>query len=729
MDVIIEEDALREDASSLDEEGECLCTPNESTTSTARSEATLEEIRRLFEEHRYVGEESAFYQPTDLDRVTVKFMMETGACFVEEFWPITTISKVKEVLSEAFEIPTCVIVLTLNGEMLSDESSLQSLGLSTSQIAIMEITSADPFYPVLLSNVPEKMRNKRIIRVRVQVEYGEFKEVRVIIVWKLAKKPFLGGFRHKETAVEYHHAFSQTQPFPQKPYKQKNDRDTQTAWWRDEQQMTVCDRATQNYRRDYYIPWKGDVIKTAKEYVTAEEQERRRDLERKVRVIQRYVRAWLIRRMIRRASEEQRRRVAREAEQERLRIEARETRIKADIVKSTFPRRRADFEMLYSAVEQWRSAEADRIQRSQKAQATKCAEYAQVLEKEVKNLFEIEKQRLSVKQERLRRKELEVIDRCAEPITWTGYKGMKVSMDTLRNQRARELRELYSALCREEAPLESRVDLLMAVKDALVVHREPPLVDDIIELVDRECDLLVRGLNTDQLEALRARLRSLFLQLMKTPEFNPEVAKYSLEYSYKGLEFSLSLCVRCQNLLPREKFLPGNRDEQLQFCRSCRWLEKASLSRTDLTPYSFMLRALRRDEKRRRCFSSVAFIMQEDDFHYLVTNIWHARSILSENKTVRDLRMSRWDVGKDWAPWNCVLLTDAEARAHVRVTSHKVYEPGFVEDVRVRHLLARQRFRNLAEAERRFRHSGAWEKVQDDVVYCPPTLEADAFQP
>ena len=28
------------------------------------------------------------------------------------------------------------------------------------------------------------------------------------------KKPFLGGYRHKETGVEYHHASAQTGPKP-----------------------------------------------------------------------------------------------------------------------------------------------------------------------------------------------------------------------------------------------------------------------------------------------------------------------------------------------------------------------------------------------------------------------------------------------------------------------------------------------------------------------------------
>lgn len=48
---------------------------------------------------------------------------------------------------------------------------------------------------------------------------------------------------------------------------------------------------------------------------------------------------------------------------------------------------------------------------------------------------------------------------------------------------------------------------------------------DIVDLIDREVDLMTRGLRAASLEGLRKRISTLFLQYIKTPAFNPAVAK------------------------------------------------------------------------------------------------------------------------------------------------------------------------------------------------------------
>lgn len=52
------------------------------------------------------------------------------------------------------------------------------------------------------------------------------------------------------------------------------------------------------------------------------------------------------------------------------------------------------------------------------------------------------------------------------------------------------------------------------------------LTQEIIELIDREADLLMRGVKETNLAGLRKRICTLFLQYIKTPTFNPEAAKY-----------------------------------------------------------------------------------------------------------------------------------------------------------------------------------------------------------
>lgn len=50
------------------------------------------------------------------------------------------------------------------------------------------------------------------------------------------------------------------------------------------------------------------------------------------------------------------------------------------------------------------------------------------------------------------------------------------------------------------------------------------LTEEIIELVDREADLLMRGVKESNLTGLRKRIATLFMQYIKTPTFNPEAA-------------------------------------------------------------------------------------------------------------------------------------------------------------------------------------------------------------
>lgn len=47
----------------------------------------------------------------------------------------------------------------------------------------------------------------------------------------------------------------------------------------------------------------------------------------------------------------------------------------------------------------------------------------------------------------------------------------------------------------------------------------------MVDLIDREVDLMTRGVKAASLEGLRKRICTLFLQYIKTPAFNPEVAK------------------------------------------------------------------------------------------------------------------------------------------------------------------------------------------------------------
>ena len=66
-------------------------------------------------------------------------------------------------------------------------------------------------------------------------------------------------------------------------------------------------------------------------------------------------------------------------------------------------------------------------------------------------------------------------------------------------------------------------------------------------------------------------------------------------------------------------------------------------------------------------YSYSVSLSQESDLRYLIENIWAGQSALSAEKDLFELTMVRWDVHQPWLPWNCILLTKEEARAHVEL--------------------------------------------------------------
>jgi len=51
------------------------------------------------------------------------------------------------------------------------------------------------------------------------------------------------------------------------------------------------------------------------------------------------------------------------------------------------------------------------------------------------------------------------------------------------------------------------------------------LSTDLVQLIDREANLICHGFSNKNLEGLRKRISHLFLQYIRTPAYNPEVTR------------------------------------------------------------------------------------------------------------------------------------------------------------------------------------------------------------
>lgn len=104
------------------------------------------------------------------------------------------------------------------------------------------------------------------------VEEGIFKDVVVEIERATRKKPYLGGYKHKKTSIEYHNASAQTvKKTPPPSNIPKHCRDTQTVEQRHRVQQTFNDTSTQMTKIGVYVSNMPDKLMTPGKYTTADE--------------------------------------------------------------------------------------------------------------------------------------------------------------------------------------------------------------------------------------------------------------------------------------------------------------------------------------------------------------------------------------------------------------------------------------------------------------------------
>ena len=113
----------------------------------------------------------------------------------------------------------------------------------------------------------------------------------------------------------------------------------------------------------------------------------------------------------------------------------------------------------------------------------------------------------------------------AQPKVWAQSDNETTTVHTPFTTRAKELLDLYNGLNLPLLSIDERLDVLLHVKWT-VKEFDCNLTRDIVDLIDREADMLNRGRSESSFSGLRKRLSNLFLQFVETPEFNPEALKF-----------------------------------------------------------------------------------------------------------------------------------------------------------------------------------------------------------
>ncbi|NXX49992.1 IQUB protein, partial [Tricholaema leucomelas] len=525
----------------------------------------------------------------------------------------------------------------------------------------------------------------------VLTDSDSFQDVVVKIERPIYHKPFLGGFKNKITGVEFHNAGAQTIPKTQ-PDKgvQVFCRETQTVYERNKPQQTKNTTSTQMTKVGLYVSSVTDKLISPAKYLTAEEYHKRR-LEAVI-VLQTYFRRWHAVNVVQNLRELKRLRLAWEAQEELQRKKEKEEKLRREHERRLNPKTKEDFELLYHAVELWRQEETEQINRSLTG-AERKAVLCGLLEQEAQLIASIGRQKLNADEENQQKAILRFLDKCAQPKRWKAYDGKITEVDTQYTLRARELFEIYCSISMNGISKDERRDVLLTLRRTVKEH-ECKLTREIVELIDREVDLMSREVKECNLEGLRKRICTLFLQYTKIPEFNPEVARI-LKVPPNPLKLykTISFCQSCKNHLASTEFpVPAN-SRTIGKCHLCCKLGNEAQQRETFLKYKLILENLRKSEADYQDDAKIAFSIQHQDLQYMVETIWGCQSALSACNDLYDLVMVRWDKQHEWSPWNTILLTEDEADAHLKLCSlEKAYEATFIDGIKDKHIQAKNYF-------------------------------------
>ncbi|XP_076245970.1 uncharacterized protein LOC143186282 [Calliopsis andreniformis] len=574
------------------------------------------------------------------------------------------------------------------------------------------------------------------------------------------EKPYLGGWRHKISKVEYLNAESQTGPL-RMPAKETCSKKVQYIAVEEVGTQTRCDHPTQMWRNktlrlsmkafdchaiyflsDCFISSEKDKYLTSKPYETYEEMMRRLDYDGKARIIQRNYRIYKLLKYIKEYARQYRELVKDCQIYERDKLMMYQERHRQEILRRTNPQSRLDFDLLYDLVEKWQRDRFD-CAKQRFFRAGRCAENYLILNKAVEMFNVIDQKRQAVQARYRKRKRVKFLTVNCKSVIWHGYKAKLVEMITMRNQKARELRAIYDLLMNYDVTLGERIEILTMLKKSLELHNCVAAFH-LIKLLEQESAFLARGLKDIPLDYFRERIVYSYLCFLRSShscccvnndeDFCKNVDDEKLR---EPTELKTKVCKSCSKLLPHHKFTVHGRMKSLSTCierwrtftrrcelpmfsskkdSRCTWLRERNTVHVNYDPYIFLLVCVRSAERARNSPSAIAFIMQKHDIYHLVHNIWHGRSVVSENKDLFKLKMIRYHVNEEWSPWNCILLTEEEAEVHARIEDlQSVYSKPLIKKVRLCHQVAKNHFKHLMKFEKEFREK--FHKIEDKIEY------------
>ena len=531
------------------------------------------------------------------------------------------------------------------------------------------------------------------------------RQVTVEIVPPDSRKRWLGGYKNKDTGLEYHNCSTQT-------YVRLRPDDGKVRFHREVQtkelssgitndQMTMVETSTQMTRPGAFISSVEDSVIVPRPYFSAAQWEARRLAA--VIVLQSYVRRM---RAVRYVHELRKRKAAYEqwqAEEEDRKLEEEQAEWQSRLDRRQNPRTKDDFQLLYHGLEVWRQEELKGIgglegedrQSFQIGLLRQQCVYLSAIDK-LKNNADEQNREIRIKK---------FFDTSAAPMQWIEEEYQKVNtLETPDTLRARELREVYFALKLTGIAVDERLDILLHVK-LTVQEYDTKLTREIVDLLNREADLLLRGMREGNQAGLRKRIQNLFLRFCEDPQFNPIAAKYlSVHKTKDDYKEGMLVDKTTGKYADTGAFVFRSPNKAPTVSNPSKKVLNIATERKDVTQHTRIMDAIRRAEVAKGYESQVVFHMSIEDMSYIIDTIWGGASCLSQEDEPFRLTLPRWDESQEWSPWNCVLLTKDEAETHEQLSKlnaplRETYGAALYRSVTQKHLRAKGYFLSLVEVQ------------------------------
>ncbi|EGD76447.1 hypothetical protein PTSG_07566 [Salpingoeca rosetta] len=582
-----------------------------------------------------------------------------------------------------------------HNDTTSDGASVSATEQTTTESAYTQ--AGDDGDAAVIGEPGEIQYSQRQQIVKVPADDGSDRLFNITVFTANVTKPFLGGFRHKKTGVEYHNASSQTPRKFRIPKTERFTRTTQTAIQRTHPKFatqTSVHTATQMTKEGVFVTSREDKIIVPTKYETAADKHAR--VVAAVIVIQKYYRRWQAKRVVGNLRYARHQYQQWQEEKERKRLEFEEMMRRREMDRRLNPRTPEDFDMLYASLQKWHGEQLEKVRllpESEQPQAR-----MDLLREETKYLNFIEQLKQLAATDNKEARVQKFLDDASTGRKWANKQyGMKVHVETPESKLAQELKEIYNLIRIPDLDVDERLDALLQLRTAVEKH-DSRLTREILELIQREADLLGRRTRARNLEGLRKRLLNLFLQFIETPEYNPEAKRLMEVHQDKDFfKHNLVRCAGSQTYHTTSKFdVSPQKTTGLGKSKSVLAAENRALYREDNTAYRRILDACRRAEKHYADNSQCMSLLSVRDMRYLIDTVWSGKSALSEDATLSNLVLCRWNKHKELSPWNSILLTKDEQVEHLELDDPDAsYGPNFVARIKQKHIRAKQHFTSL----------------------------------